>query len=197
MPPSDPLPAAAPDRLFGERTLCVPHEFTHALHHVMQIEKAGAWPRVLLRSGTAHGRRVAEALDREFARLGQPALGEQDLEGCVALIERHCAAHGWGLLKIDLGDAATYGLVVARLECSYFVEVLPASEHFTDAFIAGVLQGFFEHVSGQQLAGVEIACARRGAPHCTFVVGAPEQLAPIAPLIGRETADAILAKLRS
>lgn len=194
-PPEDLLSAAAFDRLFGDQVLGLPEDFTHALHHVMEAEKSGAWPRVLARCGNAYGRRIAAAFDRTLAGLGQAALAEQPLEACVALIERHCATHGWGAVKLDLTNASTHGIVVARLEHSYFVELLHSASHFTDALLAGLLQGFFEQVSGQELTCIEVACAARGAPHCTFVIGAAEQLAPVAPLIGRATADAILAKL--
>jgi len=213
-PPDEALPAVDFDHLFtsralvggdaagtlqtagGERVVGLPHDFTHAFRHVLQAEKAGAWPRALSRCGIAQGRKIAEAFDRDFTALGQPALGELPLETCVALFERHIGAQGWGILKIDLTDAATHGLVLARLEHSYFVETLPHADHFTDALLAGLLQGFFEHVSGQQLACAEIGCARRGSPHCTFVIAAPEQLAAVTPLVGRSSVDAILAKLR-
>ena len=164
MSPPDALPVAELDHLFAARPLGVPHAFTHALHHVIQTEKAGAWPRVLTPCGSAHGRSIAAGLDRELARLGHPTLGQLPLETCVALLERHSATHGWGVLQLDLTDAPTHGLVVAHLAHSYFTEVLSDTDHFTDAFLAGVLQGFFEHVSGQQLACHEIACARLGAP---------------------------------
>lgn len=213
-PPDESLPSLDVDHLFarhaiagaaaagvlqtagGDRVVGTPHDFTHALHHVLQAEKTGAWPRALARCGTAQGRRIAEAFDRDFAALGRPALGELPLETCVALIERHFAAQGWGVLQLDLADAATHGLVLARLGHSYFVETLPHADHFTDALLAGLLQGFFEHVSGQPLACAEIGCARRGSPHCTFVIAAPEQLAPVLPFVGRSAPDDILAKLR-
>lgn len=180
----------------GARMVGLPQNFTHAFRHVLQAEKAGAWPRALSRCGTAQGRKIAEAFDRELSAAGQPALGELPLESCVSLIERHFAAQGWGALKLDLADAATHGLVLARLEHSYFVEALPDADHFTDALLAGLLQGFFEHVSGQQLVCAEIGCARRGQPHCTFVIAAAELLTPVIPLVGRSPPDAILAKLR-
>jgi len=197
MPPLDQLPAADLDQLFGAQSLGVPREFMHALHHVMQTEKAGTWPRVLANCGSALGKKIAAALDQGLTRLGQPALGELPLETCVALIERHCAHHGWGLLKLDLTDAPTCGLVVARLDHSFFVEALDTADHSTDALLAGLLQGFFEHVSGQQLACNEIACRRLGAPQCVFVIGAPEQLEIVAPFVGRESADEILERLRA
>ncbi|MBI5769825.1 MAG: hypothetical protein HZA93_18765 [Verrucomicrobia bacterium] len=186
----------------GDPMVAISENFAHALRRVVHAEKPGRWSHVLGQTGSAHGRKLAAALEREFVALGQPPLGEQPLETCVLLIERHFATQGWGILRLDLSDAGSYGFVVARLSHSYFVAALPDAEQFTDALPSGLLQGFFEHVSGQQLACIEVGCARRGppagagGPHCTFVIAAPELLAPIRPLIGQQPADTILARLR-
>jgi predicted hydrocarbon binding protein len=216
MPPSDPTsPAAEFERLFdprayrtdpatgiitdpnGARIVDATPELTRALHHILLKEKSGVWRDVLARTGRTCGREIAASLDRESARLGQPVLGELPLETSMGYLERTFATQGLGVLKVDLADAPEHGLVIAYLNHSYFVEVLPDANDFVDAFPAGLLQGFFEHISGEQLACLEIACVRRGAPRCTFVITAHERLAPVAPLLGRQTAEAILARLKS
>lgn len=217
-PPEDnsPAPAASGlDRLFdprafasddttgivtdpaGARVAHASHEFTRAIHHVLLKEKSGVWRDVLGRTGRACGRELAAGLDRESARLGQPALGELPLEASMAFLERTFAAHGWGVLQVDLADAPEHGLVVAHLTHSYFAEVLATASDFVDAFPAGLLQGFFEHISGEPLGCLEIACVRRGAPRCTFVITATERLDTVAPLLGRETTEAIVARLKA
>lgn len=216
MPPSDPTsPAAEFERLFDPRAYrtdpaigvitdpagtrivdATPH-LIRALHHILMKEKPGVWRDVLARTGRTCGREIAANLDRESARLGQPVLGELPLEASMGYLERTFATQGLGVLKVDLADAPEHGLVIAYLTHSFFVEVLPDANDFVDAFPAGLLQGFFEHISGEQLGCLEIACARRGAPRCAFVITAPERLAPVAPLLGRETAETILARLKS
>lgn len=216
MPPSDPTsPVAEFERLFDPRAYrtdpatgvitdpagtrivdATPHVI-RALHHILMKEKPGVWRDVLSRTGRTCGREIAANLDRESARLGQPVLGELPLETSMGYLERTFATQGLGVLKVDLADAPEHGLVIAYLTHSYFVEVLPDANDFVDAFPAGLLQGFFEHISGEQLGCLEIACVRRGAPRCAFVITAQERLAPVAPLLGRETAEAILARLKS
>ncbi len=214
-PPDQTSPAGDLDRLFdpsafhgdaatgivtdplGARMVDATPEFTRAIHHILLKEKAGVWRDVLARTGRACGRDLAANLDRESARLGQPALGELPLETSMAFLERTFATQGWGALKVDLADAPEHGLVIAHLTHSYFVEVLASVNDFVDPFPAGLLQGFFEHISGEQLGCLEIACVRRGAPRCTFVVTATERLDPVMPFLGRETAEAILVRLKS
>lgn len=216
MPLSDASPLPPPlDRLFdgrgfnhdalagtaensaGTRIAFAPPAFIHGLRQIVQAEKAGAWQTILKQCGIASGKKIATGLDTELARLGEPALADLPLETCLVYLERHFASHGWGLLKLDLSDAPEHGLVTGRLQHSYFVEVLKDVDEFVDPMPAGILQGFFEHVSGQELGCIEIACARRGAPHCTFVITAPERFASIAPLLGTASAEAIIAKLKS
>jgi predicted hydrocarbon binding protein len=178
-------------------------ETMSSLHAVIEGEQAGAWRIAMKATGGTCGRTIATDLETRLAAIGKPALSALPLEACLALLERHFALHGWGRLMVDLTHAADHGLVVARLEHSYFVETLTPANAFVDSMLAGILQGYFEHISGQALGCEEIACAGHrlpaggNPPHCTFVITAPERLAIITPLLGRETADALIARLRA
>ena len=149
MPPPDPTsPASELDRLFdpgafstdaasgvatdptGARVVYAAHEFTRAVHHILHKEKSGVGRDLHARTGRACGRDLALGLDRESARLGQPALGELPLETCLVFLERTFVAHGWGVLKVDLADAPEHGLVTAHLTHSYFAEVLSDTNDF-------------------------------------------------------------------
>ena len=167
------------------------------LHRVLSAARPGAWASIMKACGAACGRQVAAGLDHAVATLGQPALAALPLEACLSLLEHTFALRGWGRLELDLTEASSHGLVVAHLSHSCFVEVLADVDDFVDPVPAGILQAFFEHISGQTLGCEEIACARRGAPRCTFVVTDPERLARITPHLGRESADALLARLRA
>jgi predicted hydrocarbon binding protein len=167
-----------------------------ALHHVIENEKTGAWRTVMKTSGQDGGRKMALRLDARLAALGKPSLAALPLEACLVFLERTFAMGGWGKLKLDLTAAAEHGLVVSRLQHSFLGENLPAVNDFADPLLAGLLQGFFEHISGQVLACEEIGCVRRGDSGCTFVITSPERLAPILPLLGREAPAALLARLQ-
>jgi predicted hydrocarbon binding protein len=180
----------------GRRLVLVGAETTRGFHHVLEAEKPGTWATAMNASGTATGLTIATGLDETLAALGKPTLAALPLEACLALLQHSFTAYGWGRLRIDLNDAADHGFVVARLEHGFTVETMSSGEEFADAMIAGVLQAFFGHISGQNLGCLEIECARRGSPQCTFVITAPERLAAIAPVLGQETAEAVLKQLR-
>jgi predicted hydrocarbon binding protein len=179
----------------GGRVIFAAAEAIRGLQHVLERERPGAWRITMTACGRACGRRIAATLEAKLATLGQPALAALPLEAGLAFLEHAFAAHGWGRLKLDLAHAAEHGLVVARVEHSFFVETLPAGDRFVDAMLAGILQSFFEHISGQTLGSEEIACGRGGANHCTFVIAPIEKLAAVLPRIGQDSAESILAQL--
>jgi predicted hydrocarbon binding protein len=181
----------------GLRVVCAPPELLRSLRFVLEQESPGTAQTVLKAAGIASGKSIAQHLDTKLSHLAQPALSALPLEACLVLLERQLVALGWGHIKLDLTDAPDHGVVVARAEHSGFAEALADVEDFADPLIAGVLSGFFEHVSGQVLGCEEVACVRRGAAACTFVITAQERLDPLLPLLGHESADAIIARLKT
>jgi predicted hydrocarbon binding protein len=180
----------------GTRVVLVSAGTTRGFRHVLEAEKPGAWSAALKAGGVSSGVQIATGLDTTLTARGKPALAALPLEACLALLEHHFAACGWGRLKVDLNDAAAYGFVVARLEHAFHVEALTDVDGFVDPMLAGVLQGFFCRISGQELGCEEIGCSRGGYTHCTFVITDPERLASLRPMIGSETVEAVLAHLR-
>jgi predicted hydrocarbon binding protein len=181
----------------GVRVVAAPPEFLRSLRFVLNQESGGRWTTVAKAAGLAAGKTIGAHLDAALGRAGKPALNALPLEACLALLERRLAAEGWGRIKLDLSAAADHGLIVARLQHSPFVEALPDMNDFVDPLLAGLLAGFFQHISGEPLGCDEIACARRGAPECVFVITAEERLTPLRPLFGRESADALIDRLKS
>ena len=178
------------------RVVSVTPELLRSLHGVAEKERPGAWQSVMKASGRTAGQQIARTVDRRLIDLRKPALGSLPFEACLVFIERYFGAHGWGRLAFDLSVAAEHGIVVARLEHSYGAAVLRPAGGMLDPIVTGMLQGFFEHATGQTLGCEEIGCAGRGATHCTFVLAAPDRLASILTFVGREPADAILRRLK-
>jgi len=181
----------------GTRVLGVGPELLRSLRHVLERERAGSWSVTLKAGGRVCGQKVAANVDAELTALGKPALAALPLDACLCFIDRYFATHGWGQLTLDLADAAEHGVVVAHLAQGLFARVLPNAGAAVDDLLAGMLQGFCEHISGQTLGCEEIACAAHGAAQCTFVITAPERLEAIRPFIGTEDTFALLARLRA
>ncbi len=190
-------PATATLEHGGSRVAGAPAELWRSLRFVLEKEGAGTWASVLKATGVATGKSIGVELDADLARHAKSALNALPLDACLALLERRLALRGWGRVQLDLADAADHGFMVARLDDSASVEALSDIDDFVDPLVAGILSGFFQYISGEPLECEEIACVRRGAPQCVFVITAAERLAPLLPLRGRESADALIARLKT
>jgi predicted hydrocarbon binding protein len=183
--------------LAGERLVCAPDDLLRILRLSLEKELAGAWPSVLKAAGRAYGAELAQRAQGESAAVTAGMVTAPPVETRHAPLEHLFARHGWGRLQLEATDVAAHGLVIARLDHSYFAEAFADMRTFVDAMFAGVLQGYFEAITGQPLGCDEIACVRHGASLCTFVVTAQCRLDAIAPWVGRESAAALLARLKS
>lgn len=171
-------------------------EMLRGLQFVLETERTGSWTTVLKAVGRVCGRKLAVEHDAELSRTGRPALATLPLSSALLPLEGSFRDFGWGILTIDTSSAEDFGLVVASLAGSAFAELLDDSASFADPLPAGMIQGFLEHITGQALACDEIECAHGRGP-CTFALSTPERLAMIAPFVGHESGERIIARLRS
>lgn len=178
----------------AERMIYVSADLMRGIYQALFEETADAWKIIFRNCGRTWGKRVAGRLDTGLIQAGHASQAALPLEGYLAFIEAYFAEHGWGRLRMDL-DHASRGLVVARLENSYFVNVLAEVDDLVDPLLAGILQGFVEHVAGAELGCAEIACVRKGAPACVFAITAPARLDQVESMFGVKPAEEILAAL--
>ena len=181
----------------NRRIVYVAEDLMRGIYQAFLEETADAWKIIFQNCGRTWGKRVATTIDQELVGSGRSTQADLPIEGYIKFIEAYFQQHGWGILKIDLSDAASHGFVGATLENSYFAEVLHDVDDFVDSLLAGILQGFLEHVSGTQLGCTEIGCVRRGADVCTFVVTDQGRLDAIDHRVGSADASQILAELKS
>jgi predicted hydrocarbon binding protein len=179
----------------GHRSVCADAALMGSLQSILNRERAGSWITAVKAMGHFCGKNFAVSLDARLAALGKPMLSALPLEVCLIFVESYFATRGLGHLKLDLGHAAEHGVVIARLENSFFAEATTERPGRADAMPAGLLQGFFEHISGQGLGCEEISCVAHGEKHCTFALTAPERLAAVLPFVTAESAEAIIKRL--
>lgn len=197
------VPAFTPDRpagtvvdRFGVRSAVATPQFLRSLRYVLERSRIGSWDIVVKQAGRAAGKAACAAIDAHLAQQQQPGLNALPLESALEFLPRHFAACGWGQVSVDLSLAPQHGLVLAYLDHSYVSDVLPDANGCVDAHATGALQGFFEYISGDTLDCVEVDCVRRGPLRSTFVIATAERLRPVLPLVGRENAATIIARLK-
>lgn len=173
----------------GTRVTGAALDFPRSLRYVFERERPGSWAAIMKSTGRAGGRQLAM---RGMAGTGSaPPLGR-----CLEELRSHFLEYGWGLLSFDVSAAAEHGVVVAHLASSYFSD--PDASDLAPAMPlpAGFLLGYFEQVTDQPLAAEEIGIAAGPERATAILISTSEQVARIAPFIGRESAEAILARLR-
>lgn len=171
----------------GQRLVYASADLIVALLEVLATETGDGWKIALARTGEACGRELS----------ANPAPGNASLAVHEERLRNWFARHGWGSLGIDLTDVAAHGLIVARLERSLVPSLAPAlADRQLDAFVAGVLAGYFSALSGRELGSVEIACTAAGEPRCVFLVSSPARLEAIDGHIGQLSVDEVIAELK-
>jgi uncharacterized protein len=163
----------------------------------LRYEAGDAWRLLLHSCGRAWGRRVVRTSETRLQQAVNARTGQLSVEEFDQWWEDWFAAQGWGRLRLDLQHADA-GIVVATLENSLWVEVLPDFDEPVDHLIAGVLAAVFTDVAGRELDALEVACVRAGSPRCVFAITTGQRLDAVRDRVERrESADAVLAALRT
>jgi predicted hydrocarbon binding protein len=180
----------------GSRVIYLSTDVVQGIYQALLDETGPAWCLILKNCGILWGRRVARHLERELKLMFNAEPSALPLAEFIRLIEGYFAAHGWGLLKLNLDKAESHGLVTASFENSLFSEVLTEETKRVDYLVSGILQSIFSHISGQELACEEIASIRAGASKGMFVITAASRLEPLEEKIENgDSSEAIIEAL--
>ncbi|MCH8475116.1 MAG: hypothetical protein LAT55_07805 [Opitutales bacterium] len=162
------------------RVIYLSSDIILGIYHALKEETGPAWSLILKNCGRIWGQKVARNLEREMTMLKQVKPADLSALDFTKLLETYFPAHGWGLLQVDLTDAVSHGLVRFTMKNSLFASVLEEETCPVDSMIAGILQGFFIHLTGESLDCLEIGCERQGYRECTFVLTHEERLFDLA-----------------
>ena len=149
------------------------------VYRALKEETGPAWSLILKNCGRLWGRKVASNLEQEMFKKEGKKPSELAAQKYIEMLEAYFPAHGWGRLSAFLDDATTHGLMRFTMRHSLFVHVLEEENCPVDGMIAGILQGFFLHLTDQPLDCVEIGCVRQGYDQCTFVLTHEDRLTDI------------------
>jgi predicted hydrocarbon binding protein len=181
----------------GVRVIYLSTDLIRGIYEAVHFEAGEAWSVILKNCGYLWGKRIFDTLQKEVELAISQPLGKLAVPSFVNLVENYFAQYGWGKMTIHLQDAPQYGIVRVTMTHSLFVSALTNLEECVDGMIAGMLRGLFERISGQSLDCMEIACARRDAEPCVFLISAPKRISGIEHLVkDRVSSNDILAQLR-
>lgn len=177
----------------GARVVGGSQEMLRSLRFVLESEKCGNWSSVLALAGRNLGRAIGAQQEAALRQSRGVAPAHQPLRESLRALSSRFSEYGWGVLAADAPGAEGYAFVVVSLAGSPLAGMPSEAGASSDPIARGVLVGFIESVTGNVLASAEIG----GCDSCTYVLSSAERLATVAPFIGREPVDRIIARLRS
>ena len=164
--------------------------------HAPPVQRREALQRLGREWGLRHALRVERVLQRQHSQ----TLREAELQMALESLSGSLGVLGLGRFDVDLGHRRR-GLLVVHHHHSPFLALfndLGAQEEPCCDPLAGLHAGFFTHLSGRPLTGVEVACGRTPESGlCRFVIGTESRLERLlSPEAGSADA-AFLAALRT
>lgn len=163
----------------GTRIVALTADFLHGFRRAIMDECGPAAETVFRSIGRRWGALFARRFEKEMTEFyGKPLRGFMLalFQACLVELFSH---HGWGRVSLDLSRHAQ-GLILVDLREPIFAGLVKDSDRPVDVLMAGILAGFFSHLSGQELDCVQTACQACGAPSSKFVLGLTARLAPVA-----------------
>ena len=180
----------------GTRLVGISTDFLRGFVTACEHETGPATPMILRRCGQFFGSRLGKRYEGELSRyLGQglrdATMGEFDI-----LIKDLWDGCGLGDLTIDW-SAGAQGFLPVRLAHSPMQDIGPQG-HVADDMFCGVIEGFVNHFSGDNLTCVQTGDARLGDKEgTTFVLAGAELLPRLQSLVKASTPHAqLVAQLR-
>lgn len=170
------VPKGVTRNRMGTRIVSLSEDFLRGLRRALGDECGPAADTVLKSCGRRLGGLVAKRVERELSEFyGQP-LQEFSTALFLGCLTEMFSQHGWGRLDVDLSRAEE-GLLIADLNGAIMAGLVQQADVPVDALMAGLLGGFFAHLTGQDLDCVQTACQACGAATSRFVIGLRQRLA--------------------
>jgi uncharacterized protein len=159
--------------VYGQRALRASNYFLRALIESLDEQTPARKGELLYRIGRAWGERIMA----EFApRIAQEYEVEFEKLGIGMMLESWwwpLRAGGWGTCCFRF-DRARSGIVSVQLNGSAAADGVRSETVACDLY-AGLFAAAFSRLAHRELTCVELECAAKGGPHCTFVVAAPSR----------------------
>jgi len=150
-------------------------DFWRALYEVWRHAPAGRRREALHRMGREWGLLHARRVERLVQREHQGTLRETELQMALECLSGSLSILGLGRFDVDF-TLRQKGLLRIDHHHSPLARIFADHEEPCCDPLAGLHAGFISHLSGRQLAAVEVHCGRAPGEPCQFLVGAESRL---------------------
>lgn len=160
----------------GTRIVALTSDFLVGFRRALADECGPAAESVMNTFGRKWGALLAKRFDQEMRGHYRVPVSEMEMplfQGCLAEL---FARSGFGRLTLDF-RRADRGVVVAEIRDPFMAGIVGVSDKPVDAILAGILESFFSHYSGEALGCVQTECQARGDEVSRFVLALKDRLA--------------------
>ncbi|MFN4258787.1 MAG: V4R domain-containing protein [Gemmataceae bacterium] len=183
----------------GTRLCALTQDFLLGFLRALQDECGSATPTVLRTCGRKWGQLLARRIEKELSAFHEQPLGEMTMAHFQACLEEMFRQHGWGLLRLDYSQTHQ-GLLLVELRNAIMADLVKKADKPADTMMAGILAGFFAHITDQDLDCVQTSCPAAGGDVSRFVIGLRSRIEQAAQWLenGKTHADIVaeLAEVR-
>lgn len=162
----------------GTRICVLSEDFLRGFRKAITDECGPAADAVFKSCGRRWGRQFAVRFEKELSDFHGRPLREFSMSMFQVYLAELFSHHGWGQCHLDLTHYET-GLLLVELREAVMAALVGESETPAEALTAGVLAGFFQHLTGEDLDCIQTACKARGDDCSRFIIGLSTRLAPV------------------
>jgi len=159
----------------GERLLAVPDSLIRGLYIALDEETGKAARLVLFNCGCWWGKNLYARFCDEVTDYYHKAVADMEMIEFLQCLQQFWETHGWGKLALDR-SYYRQGFLLMDIWNSPFVEQAPNWKRPVCFVEAGILQAFFQQLTGRDLHCLQIACESQGAECNRFILGLSERL---------------------
>ncbi len=162
----------------GTRMVSLTCDFLLGFRRALEDECGPAASTVLASCGRKWGVLLAKRFAKEMGEFYQQPLQEMSLPMLQGCLVEMFSQNGFGKLRLDL-DRHDRGLILVEVGNAFMADVVEQADRPVDTLLAGILAGFFSHLSGQNLDCVQTDCQACGADASRFIIALAERMVDV------------------
>lgn len=166
----------------GDRLLAIPEPLLKAIYAGLEKETGQASKLVLYNCGRWWGKNFYARFCEELHDYFNQPMAELSMAEFLQSLQQCWKTHGWGQIHLDV----TYrdkGFICVEVWNSAFTAFAPSSQGASGDLERGILEIFFNQLTGRELRCVQTSCTSKGDDCNRFILGLEKRLANAEPMV--------------
>jgi predicted hydrocarbon binding protein len=166
----------------GDRLLAIPQPLLQAIYAGLEKETGQASKLVLYNCGRWWGKNFYARFCEELHDYFNQPMADLSMAEFLQSLQQCWKTHGWGQIHLDV----TYrdkGFIGVEIWHSAFTAFAPQSQTPSGDLERGILEIFFNQLTGRELCCVQTSCTSKGDDCNRFILGLEKRLEQAGPMV--------------